>query len=309
MRPDTFSEISHPARYAAAETGNRRAEHSPSSVMNRLLLLLVLLTAALPLRAYPPAPAFTVYGTVRDAFGWELSASEAEIIFRETATNRVIGRGPVLMGAALTENYRVLLPLDHGRSGAPYRAEAVTALAAFKIEVVVDGITWFPVQMRAAPVTSLTSAEFTEVDLSLSEDADGDLLPDLWEQWQLEAAGMNPSQIFLITRDGDLDGDGMTNYDEYIAGTFALLTEDSLRLEFTGIAADNWSEMQFLAVIGKTYFLERSRDLVLWQRAPITLGNARTPIILDWQAPDTVLQQISTPPDGSGRWFYRLTVR
>ena len=277
--------------------------------MNRLFAVLLLLVCIAPVRAYPPAPAFTVYGTVRDAFGWELVANEAEVIFRETTTDRVIGRGPVEMGAALTENYRVLLPLDHARAGAPYRAEAVTALAAFKIEVVVDGIKWFPVQMRATPVTSLATAEFTEVDLSLSVDGDGDQLPDLWEQWQLEAAGMDPSMILLITKDGDLDGDGMSNYDEYIAGTFALITQDNLRLEFVGIAPDDWSEMQFVAVIGKTYYLERSRNLVNWDRAPITLGTARGTTMLDWQATDTLLQQISTPPDGSGRWFYRLTVR
>jgi hypothetical protein len=278
--------------------------------MTRLffIVLLTLLTA-LQVRAYPPAPAFTVFGTIRDAFGWEISSSSAEVLFKESGTGKVISRGMVTPGT-LTENYRLQLPLDHNRTGVPYRAEAVNTLAAFTVEVVIDGVTWFPVQAGANPVTTLQSANFTRVDLVLSEDSDGDQLPDAWEEWQLEAAGLDPLRLDLIDRDGDADGDGLSNYNEYVAGTFSLLTSDTFHLEFTGIAADGWSEFQFLAVIGKRYYLERSRDLVLWQRAPFTLGTTRERAgeISDWQAPDTLFQHISSPPDGSGRWFYRLTV-
>lgn len=259
--------------------------------------------------AYPPAPAFTVYGTIRDAFGWEISSSSAEVLFKESGSGKVISRGVVTPGT-LTENYRLLLPLDHNRAGLPYRTEAVNTLAAFTIEVVIDGVTWFPIQAGADPVTTLQSAGFTRVDLVLSEDSDGDQLPDVWEAWQLEAAGLDPLRIDLIDHDGDPDGDGLSNYNEYVAGTFSLLTSDTFHLEFTGIATDGWSEFQFLAVIGKRYFLERSRDLVLWERAPFRLGTGRGRLfdLDDWLAPDTLFQNISSPPDGSGRWFYRLTV-
>ncbi len=278
--------------------------------MKRLCAVLAILAApAGPVAAYPPAPAFTVHGTVRDAFGWAIDSDSAEIIFRDAVGGGLLARGPVTTGSTLTENYRVLLPLDHARAGAPYRPEARTALAPFRIEVVIDGVTWFPVQTQTPRVTQLRTSEFAEVNLSLSEDADGDGLPDLWEQWQLEAAGWNPLDILLLGPADDIDGDGMSNLDEYIAGTFALITADNLSLDFVGIAADNWTELEFLAVIGKTYYLERSRDLIAWARAPMTLGSSRTAPVLDWQAIDTTVQQISTPPDGIGRWFYRLTVR
>ncbi len=91
-------------------------------------VLLLVLAVFTPLQAYPPAPAFTAYGTVRDAYGWELVAESAEVVFRDTATNRIIANGPVSPGSALMENYRVLLPLDHARAGSPYRAEAVTLM-------------------------------------------------------------------------------------------------------------------------------------------------------------------------------------
>jgi hypothetical protein len=276
--------------------------------MKRFLctVLLTLLTAQ-PGRAYPPAPAFTVFGTIRDSFGWEISSSTAEVLFREAGSGKVISKGPVTPGT-LTENYRLLLPLDHNRAGLLYREEAVNTLAAFTIEVVIDGVTWFPVQASASPVTTLQSADFTRVDLVLSEDSDGDQLPDVWEQWQLEAGGLDPLRLDLIDPDGDPDGDGLSNYSEYVAGTFALLTSDTFHLEFTGFASDGWSEFRFLAIIGKRYFLERSKDLVLWERAPMSVGTVRGRPREDWLAPDTFFQNIASPPDGSGRWFYRLTV-
>ncbi len=277
--------------------------------MTRLSLLLALISLTGTLQAYPPAPAFTVYGTVRDAYGWELNAQSTEIIFRDASSSAILARGPVAMGAAISENYRVLLPLDHARAGQPYRAEARTALAPFRIEVVVDGVTWLPVQTQAAQVTSLQTAEFAEVNLSLSEDADGDGLPDLWEQWQLEAGGLSPTDIFLLNPADDPDSDGMSNLDEYIAGTFALLGSDTLLLQFVGAASDGWSEMEFLQVIGKTYTLERSRDLVAWERAPVVFSGVRTGAVLDWMASDTLMQRLFTPPDGGMRWFYRLIVR
>ena len=278
--------------------------------MKRLCAVLAILAApAGPVAAYPPAPAFTLHGTVRDAFGWALEAADAEIIVRDAVSPAILARGPITLGAALSENYRLLLPLDHARAGAPYRSEARVALVPFRIEVVVDGLTFFPVQTNTPVVSVLRTAEFAEANLALSEDGDGDGLPDLWEQWQLEAAGWNPTDILLLSPGDDLDGDGMSNYDEYIAGTFALIGSDNLLLEFIGSAPDGWTEMEFLQVIGKTYTLERSRDLVAWQRAPVVFSSARTNPVLDWTATDTRVQRLFTTPDGVGRWFYRLIVR
>ena len=50
-------------------------------------------------------------------------------------------------------------------------------------------------------------------------------IPDAWEQSQLYAAGILPGEdgwdLSLIDRDGDFDKDGISNWLEYIAGTFA----------------------------------------------------------------------------------------
>ena len=259
--------------------------------------------------AFPPSPGFTVYGTVRDEYGWALSAPLTKIKFKNAATGALIAEGPV-GGASLLENYRVRLPMDHLRTGSAYRPTAVTGATAFTIEVSLNGVTYFPVPVAPPPSASPVATAFLHLDLMLGEDSDSDGLPDLWEQWQLEAAGLDPARLDLLTRTGDPDGDGMSNADEFIAGTFAFLSFDSLSLKFVEITPDDWSRMEFLAVIEKTYALQRSADLQTWEPAPFGLWDERAALRSDWKAPDTIQQTIQTPTGAVGqRWFYRLTVQ
>jgi len=45
--------------------------------------------------------------------------------------------------------------------------------------------------------------------------------------------GQNGWDLSLLTRDGDFDGDGISNWQEYIAGTFATDPTDYLSLRVT----------------------------------------------------------------------------
>jgi hypothetical protein len=262
-----------------------------------------------PALAFPPAPGFTVFGTVRDEFGWAIDSDEATIVFKNPATGAVMARSTIAAGGVVTENYRATLPLDHGRTTDEYRDDAVTAGTSFTIEVTVQGVTYFPIPTVPTASTQTKSAEFLQLDLTLGNDSDGDGLPDPWEQWQLEAAGLDPAQLDLITRDGDPDGDGLSNHAEFIAGTFVFLGYDTLSLRYVELTPDHWSRLEFLAVIDKAYVLERSADMITWERAPFGLGRERVSLQSDWKAPDTMLQTIETPPNENGtQWFYKLTV-
>lgn len=277
----------------------------------RLPVLLILFMALLTgVRAYPPAPGCTVYGTVRDAYGWVVDGPEALIAIKDAATGGVITKSKISSVASLGENYRMMLPLDHNRTGAVYRPGAVNTSTAFTIEVTLAGITYFPRVVGAPGHSPAQASQFLHLDLTLGDDSDSDGLPDLWEQWQLEAAGLDASRLDLLTANGDPDGDGMTNGAEFIAGTFAFLTLDCLTLNFFEITPDDWSRMGFLAVIGKTYTLEHSADMTNWEPAGFGLSEERTQLQSTWTAPDTIRQTIQTPPGANGqRWFFRLNVR
>jgi hypothetical protein len=277
-----------------------------TSVLSVALIWLLSLSAL----AFPPAPGFTVFGIVRDEYGWAVNSSLARIKFKNAGTGALISEAPVGASGSLIENYRLTLPMDHNRTGAVYRANAIKASAAFSIEVVINNVTYYPTPVTPPPSTSVQAAEFLQLDLMLGDDSDADGLPDLWEQWQLEAAGLDPNRIDFLGRTDDPDGDGMSNLDEFIGGTFAFLGFDSLSLKFVEITADTWSRMEFLAVIDKTYVLERSIDMQTWEPAPFGLNLERNAMKMDWQAPDTIRQTIQSPPGPIGqRWFYKMSVR
>lgn len=282
------------------------AAHSPSGlVLGAVGLVLSIIHGF----AFPPAPGFTVHGTVRDEFGWAVDSDEAVIVFKNPVTGAVLARSAIAAGGVLTENFRATLPIDHGRTADGYREDAVASGTSFTVEVTIQGVTYFPIPSAPNGAATTRSAEFLQLDLTLGNDSDGDGLPDLWEQWQLEAAGLDQARLDLITRDGDPDGDGLGNHSEFIAGTFAFLGYDTLSLRYVERTPDKWSRLEFLAVIDKAYVLERSTDMITWERAPFGLWRDRAALQSDWIAPDTVRQTIETPPNENGtQWFYKLTV-
>lgn len=83
-------------------------------------------------------------------------------------------------------------------------------------------------------------------------DSDADGLPDMWEL----TYGLNPADP--ADRSLDLDLDGMSNWQEYAAGTDPTNTASALRLS---LALDRELILQFLAQSNRTYTVQCSTDL------------------------------------------------
>ncbi|MEI7437637.1 MAG: hypothetical protein WCL16_12610, partial [bacterium] len=75
------------------------------------------------------------------------------------------------------------------------------------------------------------AAKFTNVTLTVGTDLDSDGLPDAWEE---EIIGwLNDPRyntIWDINPNDDADGDGVSNLSEFLAGTFAFISEDYFRI-------------------------------------------------------------------------------
>ena len=120
-------------------------------------------------------------------------------------------------------------------------------------------------------------------------DRDGDGLPDDWET----ANGLNPDDP--SDKYEDADGDGLNNWQEFIAGTSPTNRADVLKLELTfSHGAD--LKLQFNAVSNRSYTLQYKSNL----------------FVGDWQ----LLQQIQPAPSNrvliltnplSGQRFYRIS--
>jgi hypothetical protein len=105
----------------------------------------------------------------------------------------------------------------------------------------------------------------------LNNDTDNDGIPDDWEQ-RYGLAANNPNDALL-----DLDGDGMNNLQEYLAGTDPTNAASVLKLEITLTGGAGASVFWFNAVSNKTYTVQYQNQLTTngWLRL-LDLGAAPT---------------------------------
>jgi hypothetical protein len=273
---------------------------------------LLFLLAASEAWAFPPAPYYTLYGIVRDQVGQTISSEGAELLLFKGMVE--IGRTPISSTPAVDPSYEFSIRIDQNRAGTVlYSEKAIPAEGPFSLVVEMNGARYYPIEV-AGTLTAGKGSERVRLDLTLGEDTDGDGLPDVWEEWQLYQAGLFPDEngdwpIDLITRDGDYDGDTRSNYDEYVAGTFAGDASEFFALEIVDVQPDK-VRFEFFGITGKTYFLDRGTDLESWTRIPFAVGTADAEEAVSHTVTSVgILTGFITVTPGSRREFYRLGVR
>lgn len=211
--------------------------------------------------AYPPAPPHTIYGAARRESG-ELIDESASIVFKTDAGVTV--QGTISPGIEPGVNYEVVVPMDANTVlDEPYLDNALTPLVPFRISVIIGTTTNLPIQMQGDFQLLGEEGQKTRIDLTLGVDSDGDGLPDAWEQFLIDLLGGDLT-LADIDPAGDNDGDGMTNYGEYIAGTYAFDAEDVFKLYPTERTPEV-AIYQFLGIGGRTYGIQASDNLGDWQ--------------------------------------------
>lgn len=229
----------------------------------RLALALIAALACLngSVRAYPPAPFHLFYGMLRDEYGTPIN-SGAEVIL-ETGTGIQI-KAFVIPGIESGANYRLEVPMDSGLFSAPYMPTALRPTVPFRMKVRVGGVTYLPIEMAGDLRQLGESGQRTRLNLTLGEDSDGDGLPDAWERL------INPD-ISKVKPGDDADKDGLTNLQEYFAGTYAFDPANGFALSIVGIHQGR-PQFEFLAINGRTYTLLGSTDLKNWEALAFRLS-------------------------------------
>ena len=121
-------------------------------------------------------------------------------------------------------------------------------------------------------------------------DSDGDGMPDIWET----AMGLNP---FFYDANDDYDGDGSSNWQEYLAGTRPL--DPASCLKIVASTSTNGIRLTFQAVAGRSYTIQYHEALAGSQ------WNKLTNI-----APQMTDRSVEIPDPlsaAAGERFYRLT--
>ena len=281
----------------------------------KILAALVVASAAIPAFSYPPAPGLTIHGTVRGNLGWAIDDGVSELVFSRTGLE--IGRVKIDSNRRFGENYRIVLPVDLNSGRGSYRNTALAfddPSVLFTVHVERNGSRFFAIEALAGEVDLDAGAgEVLQLDLTLGADSDSDTLPDEWEYWQLQAAGLQPGDdgytLDAFAPDEDIDGDGLSNYQEYIAGTFAFLATDAINLKIEKIGTDGWAHLSLLSVADKAYTIEGSPDFKTWESVPVALSDVRTDIRRAWVADGTFTQPFTTDAGTNGFRFFRARVR
>jgi hypothetical protein len=223
---------------------------------------------------------------------------------------------PVVPNLDAGINYRLSVPMDAGLTSDNYKPTALRPLVPFRMKVIIGTTTNLPMELKGSYVNLGKPAESTRLDLTMGEDSDGDGIPDAWERMLIEMqGGTGLLTLADIRPNDDADGDGMSNLDEYLAGTYAFDSLDCLRLEITGMRAGR-PLLDFLVIPGRTYTIWGSTNLVadIWFPVNFRQSGASTNSAALGCYPAQDVRTLRTEaelPSGDTAipWVFRLQVR
>ena len=267
-------------------------------------LTLALLSLGIAAQAFPPAPAHEIYGTVRNESGRPLDTAEGMLIL--SGTSAEITRAPSDVTLADGTNYRLNVPMDSNIVAGMYQLSALRPTLPFSIRVVIRGISYVPIQMQGNVWNIGQAGRRTRLDLTLGVDSDGDGIPDSWEQLMIDSDYTGRLLSFAdVNPNDDLDGDGLTNLQEFLLGTYPLDAGDGLKLEIVSVSG-GMAHMQFACVSGRTYKVTSTSNLRTWNSTTFAVGSTTSEQLPQLRADDTTILDIYVPVGTATGLSFRL---
>lgn len=268
------------------------------------LFLAFLLSVPLSVNAFPPAPHHLLYGIVKNELGRPLDSGDGTMILNGP-TGEVM-RGPVDAFNVPGFNYRLQVAQDSGRTSELYAPTAMFPASPFTISVQIGSNIYLPIEMQGDLRLLGESGGSTRLDLTLGVDSDGDGLPDAWE---MNVIDFDLSDGFEGLEDvipgDDIDGDGLSNLEEYLAGTYAYDQIDALALEVKEVV-NGFLRVEFVTITGRSYRMTSLSDTG-WQEQAFSFEPTEESAVLYYNA-DTVTVRSAYIPIGNKPMLLRLNV-
>jgi hypothetical protein len=202
----------------------------------------------------------------------------AQVILR--SGGREVTRCTVRGAWAPGVNFALYAPMDDGRDER-YRAGAVRTNEPVQV-VVLDNGTEYPILETNALSVAGQPGEILFVNVTAGEDANGNGIPDFWDQVLVDYSGGTLTSIWQVVGSADFDGDGVSNADEYRSGTLAFLNSDYFFAEQLGRMSNGCVRISVLTVPGKVYRVEEAgpgwvQDAWTWAPQPFATTPAGRP--------------------------------
>jgi len=140
-------------------------------------------------------------------------------------------------------------------------------------------------------------------------DADGDGLPDAWQQLLISMLGTGAR----TGPNDDADGDGISNLNEYLAGTYAFDPADGFRLNLVANPGGT-PFLQFMSVSPRTYVIFSSTNLQSWAplQFKVLADGPDAPSLPNYRATDIrILTVEPVLPEGipPSQFFFKVQVQ
>jgi hypothetical protein len=247
-----------------------------------------------------PEPSFLMYGVIRNNLsGANVRLTSGTLTWKITnASGSSLTLQTTLTNINDQFSYALPVPLESPMSGIDPDPQAfqltATAVRYSRAQVYVDGTAAFIV----SPATNTFSlsqrdrGKFERVDLQVQlafVDSDHDGLPDSWENTYFGGH---------CAPDADSDDDGLSNREEYLAGTDPKSSKSSIEFVETEKTAAGGMVLRWQSATNRFYRILRSHDL-LSGFSPIAAGIRATPPVNIFTDTNTV---------DRGPYFYQVDV-
>jgi hypothetical protein len=123
--------------------------------------------------------------------------------------------------------------------------------------------------------TLLASNALTFTGTYTFPDVNSNGMSDLYEQYYFGSVSSNRTRLT------DTDGDGMSDYAEFIAGTDPTNAASNLRF-LTSFETSNVMTMQWSAIPGRIYELQASTNMIDWTAVSLWMQAASSPMTYTW---------------------------
>ncbi len=247
--------------------------------------------------AAPPLPSYRYYGLLANEYGWPVLYGDNTVLVLKNGTNEC-GRFTAneLLGNGI--NYILEAPMDN-TLGARYASYAVRKGDTVTVSVLVGGVEQPLMGGATLPVVG-DPGDALRVGLNMGTDLDGDGLSDQWETALIinNSGGLYTS-IYQVMPDDDFDGDGVSNKDEFGAGTAPQWPEDVLEAYRWMLNADGQFALRFYTKQGMTY--------EIFAAPPPAQGEAFDWSRVSFRTSPSSAERVNSTATASGPTFYYVT--